>query len=93
MGTERSPNPDLFAQLKVEVIMSASTIYIKTRGIPIRGACVTLAYKEGGMSGTLTTDNTGKATINHIASGPAEVIVNGHKSAIITLPCTCSVEL
>lgn len=73
--------------------MSTSTIYIKNHGIPIRGARVTLAYKEGGMSGTLTTDSRGMATINHIGTGPAEVIVNGHKSATITLPCTSSVEL
>jgi hypothetical protein len=73
--------------------MSSSTIYIKNRGVPFRGARVTLAFKEGGMSGTLVTDNAGKATINHIGSGSAEVIVNGQTSATITVPSTSNVEI
>jgi len=73
--------------------MANSTIYIKNRGIPFRGALVSLAFKDGGMSGTVATDSNGKATFSHIDHGETEVFVNGQASKVISTPTTALVEI
>lgn len=73
--------------------MASSTVYIKNHGIPFRGAMVSLAFKEGGMSGTLITDSNGRATFSHIDHGDAEVVINGQASTVISTPTTASVEM
>lgn len=73
--------------------MAESIVYIKNCGVPLRGARVTLAFEEGGMTGTLITDRSGRAKIHHIPSGNAEVMVNGNTITTFNAPDTVSVEL